>query len=682
MARINVLDRRVAELIAAGEVVERPSSVVKELVENSVDAGATAITVEIKNGGITYLRVTDNGEGIEREELPKAFLRHATSKVSEAEDLTAIRTLGFRGEALASIAAMCRVEVLTRTANEESGSRYTIEGGQELGLESAGCPVGTTIVVRDIFYNTPARMKFLKKDLTEAGSVAGVLDRVALSHPEVSVKFIRDGQIRLHTPGDGKLYSAVYAVLGREFAQGLTEVAYQVGGLEVSGYISKPECARANRSMQHFFINDRIVRSGSCTAALEEAYRNSVMVGKFPGCVLKLHIPYHVVDVNVHPAKIEVRFSDEKAVFDLVYYGCKNALQALRPVASAQDAGLKALKINPLNVTTPPTSGSQQVFSSAQYRELISPTKPQNMRGFENVKQNNFTQKVTEKLQSLPLADEGLHYQIEKKLGPTPSAIHSYNQAAEPVPSYQSNHHAELGVTGQGSMKIPDESPAPAAQPFNEMHSPAAIQPLSSVSTATLLDETEQALPTRVIGQVFDTYILVEQNGELVLIDKHAAHERLLFEEVRAGTDSALRQMLLSPVPVRLSREAYTTAVSRLEEFERLGILADDFGDGTLLIREAPMLLDKEDIFTLVEEIAHSLQQSQNDLTPHALNELYHSVACKAAIKGGQFSSMEEMKSLVARLEQTGGIRHCPHGRPVAVSFTKYDLEKLFGRRT
>lgn len=658
MARINLLDRQIAELIAAGEVVERPSSVVKELVENSIDAGASSITVEIKNGGVTYIRITDDGAGIESEELPKAFLRHATSKVETQEDLYSISTLGFRGEALASIAAMSRVEVISRYKDEDMGGRYIIEGGDSILHESTGCPIGTTIVVRDIFYNTPARMKFLKKDATEASSVAGVLDRMALSHPEISFKFIRDGQLRLHTPGDGKLYSAIYTVLGKDFASGLTEVSYNSGSLSAVGYITKPECARTNRSMQFLFINNRMVRSASCSAALEEAYRGSIMTGKFPGCVLKLSIPYNVVDVNVHPAKIEVRFSNEKAIFDLVYYAAKTALDSLRPATEAAQTAPRKLGLNEFTLRNAPLVGSQQVLASNEKGKTVGEKKPHINLKFNPVKPNDFTGKVTEKLQKPLEFGSSQNYSLQGNAKTIPSALLNINKAY-PVSGRYSNHTFK-------------------SEPIQSINTKDTTVHVPEVEKQ---DEQLQYEP-RVIGQIFDTYILTQYGDELLLVDKHAAHERIIFNMLKEEGGYSQGQTLLSPVTVTLSRELYSSAVDNLSHFKKFGFLAEDFGDGSLIIREIPMLLDNEDISSLIEEIADKILQYKSNISPQALDELYHSVACKAAIKGGKATSLYELTELVNKLFKLGDIRHCPHGRPVTISFTKNDLEKMFGRRT
>ena len=651
MAEIMVLPRQVAELIAAGEVVERPASVVKELCENSIDAGATSVTVELKHGGITYLRITDNGCGIPRSQVARAFLRHATSKVRTQDDLAAIGTLGFRGEALASVAAMSRTEMLTRTAEEEIGTRYVIAGGVEELCEDAGCPVGTTIVVRDLFYNTPARMKFLKKDVTEGNSAAAAVEKMALSHPGVAFTLIRDGERRLSTPGDGQLPAAVYAVCGREFASGLVPVESVRGGCGITGLISKPECCRATRAQQTFFINGRFIHSRTCAAALEEAYRNSRMVNKFPGCVLFLTVDLHSVDVNVHPAKTEVRFSDEKAIFDLVYYGCKTALQQMGNITQAADrqsAGRRA--VNPLTIESAPLTGEQQHLTAQQYRALVQqePAAPQ--RGGApawNVADS-----------ALRLETAAGKPQLGRRPAPDDADLwHGHAQRGsalnEPLPEVQ----APVSAAVQ-----PAPAPAQAARPA------APARPENRLGGC------------RLIGELLETYLLLEDDKGLLLVDKHAAHERVLFERLRRDRSDLCRQLLLSPVLVRLSREQYAAALEHLSVYADLGFGAEDFGDGSLLVREAPVILPQGDIPLLVEEVAQRLADSSADPTPQLLDDLLHSVACRAAIKAGTPSHPQEQQAILEMLEADPSLRTCPHGRPIAVSLSKHEIEKLFGR--
>ncbi len=685
MGKINQLDKHVAELIAAGEVVERPSSVVKELVENSIDAGASTVTVEIRNGGTTYLRVTDNGSGILREDVPVAFLRHATSKVAKQSDLDAIATLGFRGEALASISAVSRVELLTRTKEELAGTRYVIEGGDEIVCEDVGCPEGTTIIVRDIFYNTPARMKFLKKDQTEANSIAGVLDKMALSHPEVSFRFLRDGKEQLHTPGDGKLKSAVYAVFGKEFTQGLLPVEYSLGGVQVRGYVSKPTASRPNRSMQHFFINGRYVKSRTAMVALEEGCKGSIMVGKYPACVLHLQISCEAVDVNVHPAKLEVRFINERPIFDAVYHAVKTALCAEDFPKAVQ----LPKQVPPLQtaVQIPPTIlPNKPLFSHEEVpqQEKLAPWRQEPLSREETVE-------ITRPVIAYPsTADHGpddIRQDYRRKV----NIDIEYEEPASPGIRF-------LHDSGVEKHDIPTSSPKETVsgpeevRPLPELRC-SGKEFLRDISQRELAVETNDVFPAekqeetkalrdpgKVLGEAFHTYLIVERGEELVMIDKHAAHERMLYEKLKRENAEAFSQMLLEPIPVTLSKEEYAAVLESEELLEKAGFEIEDFGAGAVLVRSAPLSLDKSDISSAVMEIAGYLVNSKTDVTTERLDWLYHNIACRAAIKAGDITSPEELAALAARLEQEPDIRYCPHGRPVSIVLKKRDLEKQFGR--
>lgn len=578
-----------ADLIAAGEVVERPASVIKELMENSIDAGATSLTVEIKRGGITYMRVTDDGCGIEREDVRNAFKSHATSKIKVEEDLLSIGTLGFRGEALASIAAVAKVDILTRTPDDEIGTLYKIEGSEEVALDDAGCPQGTTIIVKDIFFNTPARMKFLKKDVTEGNAVAGVVDRIALSHPEVSIRFIRDDKQQLVTTGNGKLQSVVYSVFGKDFANGLVETEYELDGIKVAGLVSLPVASRANRAMQFFFLNGRLVKSITAQAALEQAYKNAIMVGKFPSCVLNITAPLNSVDVNVHPAKTEVRFENEKRIFDAVYYATKAAIEE---------------KDRPNKID----------LAKAALKQESNPFREETRKTYEQVK----------------------------------------------LPEKNPNFFAT---------ELPRKQEPVLYQRKSEVHKPA---PAVSKPEAPEVDY-------KVIGEAFDTYIFVEQEGKILLIDKHAAHERMLFEKLKAESKDKFSQVLLSPVTVTLSKEEYSAILSNLDVLTDAGFDIDDFGSGTVVVRELPVMLIDDDVKALVEEMAGYLLSSQAPV-PEKLDWIYHNTACRAAIKGGDKTDKYELDSFVKKLLLNPDIRYCPHGRPVLIEMTRSDLEKQFGR--
>ena len=626
MSKINVLDKHIAELIAAGEVVERPASVIKELIENSIDAGASAITVEIKNGGITYMRVTDNGSGIARDDVATAFLRHATSKVHSQDDLESISTLGFRGEALASIAAVARVELLTETQGELAGTRYEIDGGAEQTCEDAGCAQGTTIVVRDLFYNTPARMKFLKKDVVEANAIAAVLDKIALSHPEISLRFIRDSRETLNSPGDGKLKSAVYAVFGKEFTAGLIPVDYELNGVKIWGFISKPSAARPNRSMQQFFINGRYIKSRTAMVAMEEAFKGSLMVGKVPACVLHMAISYQAVDVNVHPSKIEVRFINEKPVFDAVYHGVKTALHRC-------DA---------------PSVMSFQKPESPVFEQPKTPVQIQ-----------------------FPAAPAA----VRPEAHPTPPAA----QQAVPVHSFAvSDGQRPKFNTHYEAANIEFSEPVPVVPEVQQPVLPKAAP--QDTPEESVDEDPGSPEPEKLVGEAFGTYIIIERGSdELVFIDKHAAHERMLYEKLKAQGGQPVQQMLLEPVAVTLEKNEYAAVMDSLDICASAGFEIDDFGSGTVLVRSVPLILGDEDIAGAVMEIAGYLQSAKNDITTEKLDWLYHNVACRAAVKAGDVSSPMELAALARRME-IEDIRYCPHGRPVSIVIKKKDLERQFGR--
>ena len=634
MPKINRLPKSIYELIAAGEVVERPASVVKELVENSIDAGAKDITVEIQNGGIKYIRITDNGCGISREDVPLAFTSHATSKISREEDLFSIGTLGFRGEALASISAVSHTEMLTRTNDSNIGTRMTVSGGEFSKCEDAGCPVGTTIVIRDLFYNTPARMKFLKTDRSEGMAVAGIVDKIALSHPEISFRFIKDGKQLLCTSGNGELYSAIYSVFGKEFAETLIPASYDINGITVRGYISKPFNSRGSNSMQTFFVNDRFIKSRTACAALNEAYKNSVMVGRYPACVLFITTPPQAVDVNVHPAKTEVRFSNEKAIFDVIYYAAKNALNGddSRPQASfKRNELLEPAKSEPvqerliIDETSPVASSSDICYNSfaEKHRNAYIPNKPQ---------------------------------QIFYDSGKT-----DYNKSND-------DDTIDLSVR----TAVPTQSVTP---PISEDKTE-----ISEEFGVKIVDDNEKAVDIRYIGEAFKTYIFAEFDGKLIIIDKHAAHERMLFNKLKKENGKNGSQMLLSPISVTLSKEEYTAILENIDTVRESGFEIDDFGEGTVIVRACPLNLEKENIVSLITEIAGYLLKNQRDILPEKLDWIYHSIACRAAIKAGNDNSDYELMRFVKKLLTDKDVRYCPHGRPVIVEMTKYELDKQFGR--
>ena len=613
MPEINILPKEVYQLIAAGEVVERPSSIVKEMIENSVDAGAKNITVEIKNGGITYIRITDDGCGIAKSEIKKVFISHATSKIKVSDDLNSISTLGFRGEAMASISAVARVELLTREKGAALGSRYEIAGGEEIDFSDAGCPEGTTIVVRDIFFNTPARMKFLKKDVTEGNSVAGVVDRMAISHPEISFRFIRDGKQVLITSGNGELKSAVYSVFGKEFSSSLIDVDYSVNNMRVTGVVTKPSQARKSRAMQFFFINSRLVKCQTAMAALEQAYKNAIMVGKFPGCVLNIECDTSFVDVNVHPAKIEVRFANERPVFELVYYGVKSAIEE---------------KDTPKEVVFPEKKNS---FSTASGRLDIfrrNEDKPQQM-------------------------------EFKQKSNPS-----DFWEVASPKKEYKASQSFEQ------NKEVYEKT----------LEEAKAVQSVEKQEDEPVVEAPQVEIPDfRVIGEAFKTYIIVEIENALYLIDKHAAHERMNYEKLKSSSEIN-SQLLLSPVAVRLSREEYGAVISNLDLYKKCGFLVEDFGESSVIVRECPSMLDGEDIEDLICETAAKLLEGKTDITPEQMDWIFHSTSCRAAVKAGDYTSPYERELFVKKLLSMPNIRYCPHGRPVMIKMTKYEIEKQFGR--
>ena len=633
MPQINILPKEVYQLIAAGEVVERPSSVVKEMIENSVDAGAKNITVEIKNGGSTYIRITDDGCGRARSEVNKVCISHATSKIKVSDDLDKIGTLGFRGEAMASISAVAKVQLLTRTPDEEIGTRYEIAGGQELDFSDAGCPVGTTIVVADIFFNTPARMKFLKKDVTEANAVAGVVERIAVSHPEISFRFIRDGKQTLITSGNGDLKSTIYSVFGREFANSLIPVDYEINNMRVSGFVTKPSMSRKSRGMQFFFINSRLVKSQTAMAALEQAYRNSIMVGRFPGCVLNIECNSSFVDVNVHPAKIEVRFANEKPVFELVYYGVKNAIEMLDTPKEAHFSAPRPTQTT-VNGKIDFFKPKEEVPTQMQFKQESNPDDFWRVASPDVVRDKS------------PKSEEAQNYVEES----TTTAKLDLSKFTKPATSNEQ-------------------------QANNESETQEQTKPLPKQEKA----ESVEVPDFRLVGEIFKTYIIIEMDGDCYMIDKHAAHERMNFEALKASTEIA-SQVLLSPVAVRLSREEYNAVLSNLDLYSKCGFAIEDFGNSTVLVRECPSILDGEDVSGLVEETASKLLDGKTDITPEQMDWIFHSASCRAAVKAGDKTSPYEMELFVKKLLANPNIRYCPHGRPVMIKLSKYDIEKQFGR--
>lgn len=638
MPKIQVLDKHTAELIAAGEVVERPMSVVKELMENAIDAGATRISVEIESGGIRRIRITDNGCGMAREDVPTAFLRHATSKVRTERDLESIGTLGFRGEALASIAAVSRVEILTARAEDEAGTRYVVEGGEGGEPEDCGCPVGTTLTVSDLFYNVPARMKFLKKDVGEANAVAGVVDRIALSHPEISVRFIRDGREELLTPGDGKLRSAAYAVLGKEMASSLIETAYTLNGIRVTGLIAKPEVARANRLLQYFFVNGRYVKTKTGAAALEQAYKGRLMTGRFPAALLYLTMPTETVDVNVHPAKIEIRFVNERPVFEAVYYAVKMALTEGETIREASIPAPKEQAVPPKDTVT-------------YAKEVSTP-----LRGAE------------EYFSSLPTDNRSAEGRL------------TFSSSQRKMPVFERPERSYTPVTSVPDIVADDELIVQPPLPMTETPLPKTVENETIIPSETASQEVfSEEDPVTVVGEAFDTYIIACKGDKLYFIDKHAAHERLLYNRLRQEEHTD-RQLLLEPQTVSFDKESYAVLEEHRELLEQAGFETEEFGNGSLLVRAVPMMLSDQDASAVLQEIAGGLASGKREIVTDRLEWIYHSVACRAAVKAGDVSTPPERLALAKRVLNDNDIRHCPHGRPVCFSISKHELEKQLGR--
>lgn len=677
MPPINVLSKEISELIAAGEVIERPSSVIKELVENSIDSGATHITVEIKNGGTTYMRVTDDGCGMSFDDVPKAFLRHATSKIREKEDLDNILTLGFRGEALASVAAVARVEIMTKQKEELYGALYTIEGSVEKSHEQSGCPDGTTVIIRDLFYNVPARRKFMKKDVTEANAVSNILQKITMSHPDIAFRFIRDNRTEFNSSGDGELFSAVYAVYGRDFARDLIPVDYEYEGVHVGGYVIKPLYSKNNRAFQNFFVNGRYVRSRLCSAALENAYTNMIMTGKFPACVLLIDLPPHNMDVNIHPTKAEVRFTNEKSVSDAVYFAVKNAMMKdgliyefeLKPHADWTKAAPEQEEMKQQEFLFTPVDKIEE--TEQKLAEATAPvnTPPQPVRreyaeepytadikpstAYDEHKQ--FTAPVYEKpVQSAPVYEE-----------PTPAPTVS-ESIPEPVP-----------------VKEP-EPPAPV-EGFSYITQQAftAVQPAPAQPAA---EEKEESVWTekpkiRVIGEAFGLYVIAELGDDtMIMIDKHAAHERIIFERLKSRNCRQYSQQLLTGVRVLLTGDEFSALETNQELLADLGFTFDFSEKPCAVATAVPTFIMELDMEDIISEIANNLRMYSHDPQSHMLDDMLHTVACKSAIKGNDKNSIEELQSLAEQVYFDERIRHCPHGRPVIFTMTKSNISHQFKR--
>ena len=657
MPKINLLDKSVYELIAAGEVIERPSSVIKELAENSIDAGAASITVEIKRGGISYLRVTDDGCGISHEDIPTAFMRHATSKVYTQDDLDSINTLGFRGEALASVCAVSSSTRLTKQREDQLGSIYRIEAGEPVEYDRAGCADGTTIIIRDLFYNTPARLKFLKKDVTEGNYCASVIEKLALSHPGISFRFIRDGRQTMLSSGDGEYYSAVYAVFGKQFAAGLIPVENVYQNTAVTGYVSSPLFTRANRSMQNFFVNGRSVKSPLCCAALEEAFRNTIMVGKFPSCVLCVNTDPSQVDANIHPTKTEVRFTNEKIVFDAVYFAVKNALMGYD---ESREIKLNTAPARAENIPQPERARSSEPLRTASAQVIEEPPKTM----------------------PIPSGRDAVIYPQEKREPPKFTLRQETPQPAQftqPLPAAEQTYMPEL---------VPAKKPEPRETPLADLPGFAFLseksfekkpEPVPQEPTPEIPQERPKE-KIRVVGELFKTYIVCESTEGMILIDKHAAHERVNFERLKKGFDSSA-QLLMQPEEVYLTPEEFNGMSEYADKLAQVGIIME-FTDGKARVTGLPQMLDKVPPAEIVECIAKIVSQGNTNAEGELFDDMLHTVACKASIRGNEDNDILELQVLAQEVFNNQDIRYCPHGRPVMTQISRKQIERYFGRVT
>lgn len=710
MAVIHVLDKHTAELIAAGEVVERPASVVKELLENSIDAGATQVTVSIESGGVKLIEISDNGTGIEAEYISTAFIRHATSKIETPDDLTNIHTLGFRGEALASIASVARVELTTRTEVDEFATVYRIEGGEEVSREPGARAVGTTIRVKDLFYNTPARMKFLKKDSSEGTFVSDTVTHVALSHPEVSVKFIREGKLQYVTPGDGQLRGAVYAVLGREFSRDLIELKNQEGVYRITGLVTPPKSCRASRSMQHFYINGRYVRNRTMMAGMEMAFKGTMMQGKFPGGILLLEMPADLVDVNVHPAKIEARFARENDVFDVVYHAVKLALaqpgtgerfftfeadKEEKAENSKKDTDIIKNDVKNNGFTdlsaiirgqadpgvlpqqhwepAKPAAAPQQPAPSAAMQIPTAPSEPRWKGSAQNedmldpfVTLHSPKLETTKAPEPFRAAASETQLDVEPEFGET--KLHSPR-----------DHMAAWNPAQEAPKEEPESAPCAETEP----DAPEAAEQETVLAEPEQMNfdpTVDQPEPLRYVGEVFRTYILAERGDELCLIDKHAAHERQLYEKLAANYGNVPSQMLLEPAAIDLAAEEKQALLDNIPLLENAGLEIADFGGNTVVLRAVPADVEPQNAESLLVEIANKLLKGGHDALNEHTEWVLHSISCRAAIKAGDKSSPQELLALAEKILSGEVPPFCPHGRPCVLKLTRKELEKQFGR--
>ena len=648
MAVINVLSKEISELIAAGEVIERPASVIKELVENSIDAGARHITVEIKNGGTIFMRITDDGCGISCEDVATAFLRHATSKINVKNDLDNICTLGFRGEALASVAAVAKVELMTKRKEDEYGTCYHIEGSVEKSCEQSGCPDGTTIIIRDLFYNVPVRRKFMKKDVTEANAVSQIMQKIALSHPEISFKLIRDNRMEFNTGGDGELYSAIYSVFGRDFARDLIEVDYDYEGVKVEGYVIKPLYAKSNRTFQNFFVNKRYVKSKLCSSALENAYENMLMTGKFPACVLMLDVIPSEIDVNIHPAKAEIRFTNEKKITDAIYFAIKNALMNNGLIYEFQ------MK-NRVDWTSMRVEEPQEEF--VQQEMIFTPV-----------------EKIEEEEIKIEIHDREI---AEKESEPKFETISARCSAIEKAEKETATQQEEAFAP------VNEESKSDVAvENLNEYKyiKTASFSKVAEQIAEPLQKPQPEKSKLRVIGEAFKNYIMAEVDDSVIMIDKHAAHGRIIFERLKSQNCTQYRQMLMTERKTLLSSVEFDALVSNQERLAQMGF-SFDFSQSPYVITTAiPVFFKELDLDEVIPEIAENLVMGKQNPQTHTFDDILHTLACKSAIKANDKNDIRELQSLAEQVYFDENIRHCPHGRPVMFTLTKGNIERQFKR--
>ena len=684
MAHIKVLSKEIAELIAAGEVIERPSSVIKELVENSIDAGAKHITVEIKNGGTTYMRVTDDGCGISFEDVPSAFIRHATSKIVTKDDLNNIFTLGFRGEALASVAAVSKVEVMTKQKDDTYGTLYEIAGSCEISHEKSGCPDGTTVIIRDLFYNVPARAKFMKKDVTEANAVSNIVQKITMSHPDIAIKMIRDNRVEFNSAGDGELFSAVYAVYGRDFARDLIAVDHEFEGIHIRGFIVKPLYARTNRTFQNFFVNRRYIRSRLCSTAVESAYENMIMTGKFPAFILLIDMPPSDLDVNIHPAKAEVRFTNEKKVVDALYFAVKNALISsgliyefeIKPrsdwdkIVPEEDKSIQSeFMITPIEEI----AEAEQAKKEMEREKAAEEKTEQNIAGTVEISSNETNREAYMQTRYEQLKDHSLMNRTLK----FDNGSNTLSMTGEQIFRKPYEESAKNDVPE----KNPDIQPDEENEGFKYINSGSFEERAENVPVDISKKTESNKIPEiKIIGEAFGLYIIAEAEGKMIMVDKHAAHERIIFERLKSRNCRQYSQVLLTYIKVLLTAEEFDAMENNADLLEDMGFSFDFAEKPFVTAKAVPTFIMEMDMEEIICEVADNLLKHKQNPQTGILDDMLHTMACKAAVKAHDKSSPEEMKSLVEQVFMDENVRHCPHGRPVMFTMTKANIDHQFKR--